>query len=550
MNDDSPTSSMPPSGAPPRRTSGGGMKWTPPSPEHMARLLSQYDEWKELGRGGMGAVYKARQISLDRPVAVKVLPPEGAPDEAQFITRFKNEAKLMARLNHPGVVSVFDFGETSEGQLYFVMEYVDGSDVAELIRKNQKLSPDQALEIMGHVCDALAYAHKHGVIHRDIKPANILINGEGRVKVADFGLAKMDDPSLTSALTRTHVTMGTPDFVAPEALIAGTVLDHRADLYAVGVMLYQMLTGELPRGMFKMPSVRGGGEIDPRIDAIIAKAMQPERDARYQSSTQIRKDLDAIRATPRHASRVTDLEASGREAPAPDGESERQSSPARTAPRKFGMLTLASVSAALLIAAGTAYLFNKLQAEGSGTTDVAPAGEKWTDALTSKLTQLPRGETMERTATGIRVSKWSGLRLGSANVWNSACRVAVRGEIAPQRVMIHLRRPKDEGEEAYHGYLVDFNTKENRVLGFIILQSHQPQVTLKAFEMPAGFSLADRHVIEFRAEGDLLSVFVDEQLVASARDSTHRSGDTVVLGNPGTVFEKVEYRELTQQSAR
>lgn len=260
-------------------------------------MLPQYRFEKLLGRGGMGAVYKAVQASLDRAVAIKVLPGDLIGDEdAQFAERFKNEARTMAKMSHPSIVNVFDFGETQSGFLYFVMEFIDGTDVAQMIAAQGRLPEDYALSITAHVCDALAYAHARGVIHRDIKPANILINMEGAVKVADFGLAKQSDSS-QSGLTKTNMAMGTPDFVAPEALIPGIPLDGRADLYAIGVMLCQMLSGEIPRGMWTMPGVKLG--TDPRFDAIIAKAMQTDREARYQSAAEIRKELDTILALPR-----------------------------------------------------------------------------------------------------------------------------------------------------------------------------------------------------------------------------------------------------------
>ena len=183
------------------RAGSSGLGWTPPSVEHLQALLTQYEILSMLGHGGMGAVYKGKQKSLDRMVAIKILPPGLDDDDAKFTERFKNEARTMARLNHPGIVSVYDFGETAEGQFYFVMEYVDGTDVAKMIQSSVKVPPDHALAITAHVCDALGYAHANGVIHRDIKPANILINMQGQVKVADFGLAKQDDPSMTTGLT-------------------------------------------------------------------------------------------------------------------------------------------------------------------------------------------------------------------------------------------------------------------------------------------------------------------------------------------------------------
>ncbi len=260
-------------------------------------MLPQYEFVSLLGRGGMGAVYKAVQVTLDRPVAIKVLPVDLVADEdTQFAERFKNEARTMAKMNHPAIVNVYDFGETNTGLLYIVMEFIDGTDIAQMIASQGRLPEDYALSITAHVSDALNYAHARGVIHRDIKPANILINMEGAVKVADFGLAKQNDAG-QSGITKTNMAMGTPDFVAPEAFIPGIPLDGRADLYAMGVMLYQMLTGEIPRGIWTMPSAKLG--TDPRFDSIIAKAMQTDREQRYQSAADLRRDLDTILTTPR-----------------------------------------------------------------------------------------------------------------------------------------------------------------------------------------------------------------------------------------------------------
>ncbi len=261
----------------------------------MQALLPAYTFDSLLGAGGMGAVYRAVQTSLDRTVAIKVLPGDLLDDdEANFVERFKNEARTMARMNHPNIVNVFDFGETSTGLLYFVMEFVDGTDVAQMIAAQGRLPEDYALAITAHVCDALAYAHARGVVHRDIKPANILVNREGEIKVADFGLAKQHDGG--GGLTKSNMAMGTPDFVAPEALVSGMDVDGRADLYAVGVMLYNMLTGEIPRGRWLMPGEKHGS--DPRFDDIIARAMESDRDERYQSATEIRSALDQILTSP------------------------------------------------------------------------------------------------------------------------------------------------------------------------------------------------------------------------------------------------------------
>lgn len=320
-------------------------------------MLPQYDEWAMIGCGGMGAVYKARQISLDRLVAIKVLPPQVADDETDYIQRFKNEARTMAKMNHATIVGVYDFGETHDGLLYIVMEYIDGTDVAKMIQAQGKLPVDHALAITAHVCDALAYAHEHGVIHRDIKPANILINMEGAVKVADFGLASMHDPAGTHGTTPDGMTLGTPDYVAPEVLIIGMPVDGRADLYAVGVMLYNMLTGRIPRGSFQMPSQRVG--CDTRYDAIVRKAMENDVDRRYQTSREIRRDLDQILTVP------VAKEKPARQA-APAGMQPRlpPPPPPRSHPPPWGM-----IAAALIVLVGAAFFFMR-----SGQ-DPAPAPE-------------------------------------------------------------------------------------------------------------------------------------------------------------------------------
>jgi serine/threonine protein kinase len=278
-----------------RTTGGDHLRWQPPTPQHLQEMLPAYEVLSIIGQGGMGAVYKGRQKSLDRIIAIKILPPEAGAGDMQFIERFKNEARTMAKMNHPAIVHVYDFGETCEGQLYIVMEFIDGTDVAKMIQSQGKLPEDYALSITAHVCDALGYAHTHGVVHRDIKPANILINMEGQVKVADFGLAKATDPK-AMGLTQTNMTMGTPDFVSPEALTPGVVLDGRADLYAVGVMLYNMLTGSIPRGAFRMPSITL--QTDARFDKIILKAMEMDRANRYQTALDLRRDLDVILTAP------------------------------------------------------------------------------------------------------------------------------------------------------------------------------------------------------------------------------------------------------------
>lgn len=277
-------------------TTGGG--FVPPSPEELDAILDAYEFIEMLGRGGMGAVYKARQKSLDRLVAIKILPPDLAEDDAaedgfRFAERFQREARAMARLNHPNIISVYDFGQAVDGQCYFVMEYIEGTDLHSLIQGGG-MTVDHVAGWMSQICDALQYAHSRGIVHRDIKPANIMITREGQVKVADFGLAKLTGPEeVQTKLTMTHMAMGTPDYVAPEVLEAGVEVDHRADLYAVGVMLYEMLTGKVPRGAWKAASTQVPG-LDPRYDDLIEKAMDADREGRYQHASEIGATLYEI----------------------------------------------------------------------------------------------------------------------------------------------------------------------------------------------------------------------------------------------------------------
>ncbi len=283
-------------------TNSSSSGWEPPPPEALQRMLPQYEITGILGRGGMAAVYRGRQIKLDRDVAIKVLPEtftKGA-DELNFAARFLLEARAMAKMDHPAIISVYDFGETAEGQLYFIMEFIDGMNIHQYLQHHGgSLPQEHAISITSHVLDALEYAHLHGVIHRDIKPANILLNREGRVKIADFGLAKRfgDGIDESLALTKSDVTVGTLDFVAPESYDSDRTPDHRADVYAIGVMLYQMLTGKLPRGNFRMPS-EIKPEIDPRLDDIVCKAMAADPDYRYASASAVRGDLDRIQSNP------------------------------------------------------------------------------------------------------------------------------------------------------------------------------------------------------------------------------------------------------------
>ncbi len=258
--------------------------------ERLARQFPQLDNFEHLGQGGMGVVYKARQRELNRLVAVKILPPS-IGDEPAFAERFTREAQALARLNHPNIVQVHDFGRTDEC-FYFVMEFVDGVNLRALIRDG-KLKPEEALKIVPQICEALQFAHDEGIVHRDIKPENILVDKKGRVKIADFGLAKLlGHPSEALSLTGTGQLMGTLGYMAPEQLQEAHAVDHRADIYSLGVVFYEMLTGQLPIGRFALPSKKV--QIDVRIDEVVLRALEQEPDQRYQHAGEVKTELEEI----------------------------------------------------------------------------------------------------------------------------------------------------------------------------------------------------------------------------------------------------------------
>ncbi len=259
----------------------------------LAELLPDYEWLGVIGRGGMGTVYKARQKRLDRVVAIKVLSEEISV-ESKFASRFEREAKILAQLNHPHIVTIHDFGQEL-GLYYLVMEHVDGIDLAQALRK-APLPLHRSLRIARQLCSALVFAHERGVLHRDIKPANILVDNEGMVKMADFGLAKLGR-SLEAApagatLTVPGATMGTPRYMAPEQWEAPERIDQRTDLFAFGMIFYELLTTEVPSGMIEMPSSKAA--VDKRADEIVRNCLAPDPDKRYASARDLETDLMAL----------------------------------------------------------------------------------------------------------------------------------------------------------------------------------------------------------------------------------------------------------------
>jgi len=287
----------------------------PPTIEELAVKFPQLEILGFIGRGGMGAVYKARQKELDRVVALKILPKNTSQDGA-FAERFTREARALAKLNHPGIITIHEFGR-ADGLYYFLMEYVDGLNLRDLLA-NGRISPREALAIVPQICDALQFAHDQGIVHRDIKPENILLDRRGRVKVADFGLAKIvgqasslsqtssqggesekmetgGTPVLQESLTAAGKIMGTPNYMAPEQREHPDAVDHRADIYALGVVFYQMLTGELPAKKIEPPSQKAHSDV--RLDEVVLRTLEKEPDRRYQQADEVKTIVENIVAT-------------------------------------------------------------------------------------------------------------------------------------------------------------------------------------------------------------------------------------------------------------
>ncbi len=263
-----------------------------PETDQLALLFPAYDIHALVACGGMGAVYQATQRSLARDVAIKILPREFSADES-FRVGFQEEAKAMARLNHPNLIGVYDFGEV-DGMLYIVMEYVAGKSLYHSVN-GHALDQADALRLLIDVCAGLDHAHEHGILHRDIKPANILLDQQARPKIGDFGLARPRD----SKVQEGEQIFGTPGYTAPEVLEPPFTFDHRADIFSVGVMLHELLTGMLPEA-----DPRPASHIcacSPRLDAVIHKATHPDPDSRYPSASAMATELESIASSPSRA---------------------------------------------------------------------------------------------------------------------------------------------------------------------------------------------------------------------------------------------------------
>ncbi|TWT51390.1 Serine/threonine-protein kinase PknB [Rubripirellula amarantea] len=282
---------------------------TPPELPAVATLQPLFDDYELLdliGDGGMSVVYRAKQVRVDRVVALKIMKQTDS-DDSQWDARFKREIDVLARLNHPGIVMVHDAG-TAGRYPFIAMEYVEGVNLRQLIGQS-RLTSQEMLKIVPDICDALQYAHDRGIVHRDLKPENILIDQQGRAKIADFGLSKLTDQAILenadAALTKSSQVFGTPRYMAPEQYKGSGDVDSRADLYSLGVVLYEMLTGVIPQAGSDPPSIiNERREMDSiqasqcshfsdaiELDDKVSKLMAAEPSRRYQSAAEFRSDF-------------------------------------------------------------------------------------------------------------------------------------------------------------------------------------------------------------------------------------------------------------------
>jgi serine/threonine protein kinase len=269
-------------------------KSAPPTHEELVAAFPQLEILELIGQGGMGFVFKARQPKIERLVALKILPRSLAADPA-FAERFTREGRMLARLNHPNIVAIHDFGQAG-GLFYLLMEFVDGVDLRQAMKAG-RFTPAQAMSVVPKICEALQFAHNEGILHRDIKPENILLDSKGRVKIADFGIAKLlGEPHTDASLTASGAVFGTPHYMAPEQLEKSGEVDQRADIFSLGVVFYEMLTGELPLGRFQPPSQKV--QVDVRLDEVVLHALEKEPSRRYQQVSQVKTAVEMISGSP------------------------------------------------------------------------------------------------------------------------------------------------------------------------------------------------------------------------------------------------------------
>lgn len=518
-----------------------------PLPEELTKLLpgGNYHVESFLGQGGMGAVYKGIQVRLKRPVAIKIMRRDMGKDY-DFEARFEREAQAMAKLNHPNIVSVIDFGEAGPDYLYIVMELIDGADLMDVIRGGQ-MTQEMALSLLPQICDALQFAHDHGIVHRDIKPSNIMLTRDGRVKMCDFGLAKRYDVQ-SSFRTQTGTGMGTPDYAAPEQFDPKANIDHRADIYALGVMIYQMITGQLPRGVWKPPSQRAS--IAPQWDSIVSRAMQSDPSDRYQQASEMKTDVSSIPLAGKEGSAGTPARN-----PSTGGAAAKKEEAVKSdrAPVKSRAPLLIGVIGGIAVIAISAFFAFKKSDQGGATAPPAvsdsatktPSTEPWQDVLRDP-TKLQLADGAERTADGLQLPAKSTSRV------QGTCKdaaIRIRSIFDPRNRAIANARSSSPGN--YSLIANDEKTIRLYFWGGPAMGS----TTLQTFPVPRPLQPGQEYELELRAVGSTLTARLDGQLLGSVEDSRLSSGAFGVNNSaqqsdaPPLVVRSVEFLDLDQPAA-
>lgn len=565
-----------------------GTQPSAPSASHYAAELPYPEElqaWLEgkylvesfLGQGGMGAVYRGSQLPLKRPVAIKILQKQlgGTGDDFDFEERFKREAYAMASLTHPNIVQVYDCGDAGENFLFISMELLEGGDLSDAI-KNGAVPPDVALKLICQICDGVQAAHERGIVHRDIKPANIFLTADGRAKVADFGLAKKFDVKSTF-VTKTGLGMGTPDYAAPEQYEPEMGIDHRADIYAMGVMMYQMLTGRLPRGVYKMPSQIVPG-LDARVDEIVSRAMMSEREERWQSAAEIKDAIVGLSIpvpAPKkeNPTRPVSPANPGPQAPRPTRVI-AQTARVEEKKKSGGGLTLA-VLGAVVVGFGAFFLMKKPAAESAATSSASSAvsdkakgpeaqggqtatpqppprkatayvpgndGMNWVNAL-APWWEDPRGVDFDREHEGaMRATKKAASmkpRTLSSPLVDQAVRATVKGEAWG----VKIRYAEQDGGREGYAYGVHVNKNNSEVLVGYETVGKSFSV-LRRYPWPADFDWTLSHTLEVRMVGSKMAITLDGILLDSFIDNRQAQGYPRVFADLGAVVERFEYLDL------
>jgi eukaryotic-like serine/threonine-protein kinase len=348
-------------------------------------IAGRYEVEALVGHGGMSSVYKARDSLLERNVALKILHEQYNGDD-DFVERFKREARAVAQLQHPNIVTVIDRGEANDRQ-FIVFEYIDGENLKELVVRKGRLDVREALEIAAEVARGLAFAHSQGLVHRDVKPQNVLLNGDGRPKVTDFGIARSLD---VDGMTQTGTVLGTSNYIAPEQA-SGQPVDTQSDVYALGVVLYEMLAGEVPfpgesfvvvamKHVHEPPPslLEVRRDVPPRVADAVDRALEKDPEQRFPSMDEFASELEAC---------LAELDGEGDDADRTMVIPARQ----RQGPRKqvsrwpmfIGMLALLAIAAIVvgLLTIGTG--------SGGGTNATQPIG------LTGVASYDPEGDQSE-----------------------------------------------------------------------------------------------------------------------------------------------------------